>query len=101
MIQKQLKIINKLGLHARAAAKLASTAKRFACTIRTGVCSENGPVQANELNPALVDAKSVMALMLLAAGQGTVLDFEFDGEDENEAEQSVSSLISARFDEPE
>lgn len=93
MIQKELKIINKLGLHARAAAKLANTANHFACQIRTGI--HTGQPQT------LVDAKSVMALMLLAANQGTTLSFEFDGDDEQDAEQSVSALLAARFDESE
>lgn len=87
MIETELTIINKLGLHARAAAKLASTAGRFSCAIRTG---KNGK---------LVDAKSVMSLMLLAASQGTTLNFQFDGEDECEARDSIESLISDRFGE--
>lgn len=101
MIEKELKIINKLGLHARAAAKLASTANHFACQIRAGVNAACDTNQETDRNTTLVDAKSVMALMLLAAGQGTVLKFEFDGDDEQDAEQSVSALIAARFDEPE
>lgn len=87
MIETQLTIINKLGLHARAAAKLASTAGAFSCTIRTGS------------NGKLVDAKSVMSLMLLAASQGTVLNFEFNGSDENAAHTAVQTLIAERFGE--
>ena len=65
MICRQLTIINKLGLHARAAAKLAATAGRFSCAIRVGHQGR------------LVDAKSVMSLMLLAAGQDTTLELHF------------------------
>ncbi|HEY8386927.1 MAG TPA: HPr family phosphocarrier protein [Porticoccaceae bacterium] len=87
MIETDLTIINKLGLHARAAAKLASTANAFSCTIRTG------------RNGKLVDAKSVMSLMLLAASQGSVLRFQFDGSDENEACQAVTALLADAFGE--
>jgi phosphocarrier protein len=89
MIHCQLEIINKLGLHARAATKLASTAGHYLCTIRTGT------------KEPLVDAKSIMSLMLLAASQGTVLLFEFDGEDENEAQQAISELLADYFGEGE
>lgn len=87
MIETDITIINKLGLHARAAAKLASTAGRFSCAIKTG---KNGK---------LVDAKSVMSLMLLAASQGTTLRFQFDGNDETRAHEAVQSLINDRFGE--
>lgn len=87
MICRQLTIINKLGLHARAAAKLAATAGRFSCTIRVG------------RDGRLVDAKSVMSLMLLAAGQDTTLEFHFDGCDEDEACAALAALIAERFHE--
>jgi len=87
MIRRELTIINKLGLHARAAAKLAATAGRYACTVKI---NRDG---------RLVDAKSVMSLMLLAAGQGTTLEFLFDGRDEAEALESVATLIAERFHE--
>ncbi len=87
MIKKDITIINKLGLHARAAAKLAATCNRFASSIKTG---HDGK---------LVDAKSVMSLMLLAAGQGTNLHFEFNGKDEADALHQVSTLIADRFGE--
>lgn len=89
MIRRQLEIINKLGLHARAATKLASATGRYSCTIRTGIAEP------------LVDAKSIMSLMLLAASQGTTLIFEFEGEDENEAHQAVSELLTDYFGEGE
>jgi len=87
MICRQLTIVNKLGLHARAAAKLAATAGRFSCAIRVG------------RDGRLVDAKSVMSLMLLAAGQDTTLEFHFDGSDENEACAALAALIAERFHE--
>jgi phosphocarrier protein HPr len=89
MIRCQLEIINKLGLHARAATKLASTAGHYLCTISTGT------------SDPLVDAKSIMSLMLLAASKGTVLIFEFEGEDENEARESISELLADYFGEGE
>lgn len=87
MIETEITIVNKLGLHARAAAKLAATAGRFGCAIKTG---KNGK---------LVDAKSVMSLMLLAASQGTTLNFLFDGGDEVRAHEAVRTLIHERFGE--
>lgn len=87
MICRQLTIINKLGLHARAAAKLAATAGRFSCTIRVDRGGQR------------VDAKSVMSLMLLAAGQDTILEFHFEGGDEAEACAAVTALIGERFHE--
>lgn len=89
MIVCQLEIVNKLGLHARAATRLAATAGQFNCSIQAG---HNGK---------LVDAKSVMSLMLLAASRGTVLDFTFDGPDEQVAHQAVCALLTDRFSEPE
>lgn len=89
MIEKDLTIINKLGLHARAATKLAATCNRFACSIQTGMGDKT------------VDAKSVMALMLLAAAQGTDLAFTFDGEDETEACEAITALIADYFGEGE
>ena len=89
MIRCQLEIINKLGLHARAATKLASTSGHYLCTIRTGT------------KEPLVDAQSIMSLMLLAASQGTSLIFEFDGEDESEAQQAISELLADYFGEGE
>lgn len=87
-IKEEITIINKLGLHARAAAKLASTAGKYGCTIKTGP------------NPdRMVDAKSVMSLMLLAASQGTVLHFHFEGNDAEKAYRDIEKLIANRFDE--
>ena len=89
MLKAQLNIINKLGLHARAAAKLVNTASRFSCTIMIG--SET----------RMVDAKSIMSVMLLAASCDTTLEIELDGDDEQAAFEAVASLINRRFDERE
>jgi phosphocarrier protein len=76
-------------LHARAAAKLVSTTAKFKSQIRAGV------------NGRLVDAKSIMAVMMLAASKGTELDLQFDGDDEQPACDAVIALINNRFDEAE
>ncbi|MCR9105829.1 MAG: HPr family phosphocarrier protein [Gammaproteobacteria bacterium] len=89
MIQTQLTIINKLGLHARAAAKFVACTSAFSSDIRAGVDGQ------------LVDGKSIMSVMRLAAGKGTVLDIEIDGRDEEQALAALSALLENRFDEPE
>jgi phosphocarrier protein len=91
MISTTITIINKLGLHARAAAKLVSVTSRFSsqCRIRT----INGE--------RLVDAKSIMAVMMLAAGKGTELELQFEGKDEQAAHDAVVALINDRFGEAE
>ncbi len=89
MIETQLTIINKLGLHARAAAKFVSCAAAFSSSIQTG---KNGK---------MVDGKSIMSVMMLAAGKGTVLDLHITGDDEDAALQALTTLIGNRFDEAE
>lgn len=89
MITTDLTIINKLGLHARAAAKLAKTANRFQCDSRM------------ECKGKQVDCKSVMALMLLAAAKGMEVTIICDGEDEQEAHDAIVGLINDRFEEGE
>ena len=87
MISRNLSIINELGLHARAATKLAALAGRYESSIKTGVTAP------------LVDAKSIMSLLLLAASQGTELIFEFDGPDEVEACDNITELLADYFGE--
>ena len=89
MIQTQVEIINKLGLHARAAAKLASLCARFGCKIQAGV------------NDRMVDGKSVMSLMLLAAAKGTHLTLITDGDDGQEAMDAITGVINDYFGEGE
>ncbi|MEZ5510525.1 MAG: HPr family phosphocarrier protein [Gammaproteobacteria bacterium] len=88
-ITKQLTIINKLGLHARAASKLVATATRF-----------SSQIQINR-NGQLADAKSIMSLLMLAASKGTDLEFIIDGDDAEAALADIEALINNRFDEPE
>lgn len=89
MIEKQVTIINKLGLHARAAAKLVSTTSAFSADIKLG---KDGN---------MVDGKSIMSVMMLAASKGTDLLITFDGEDEAQAMEAVLTLINNKFDEGE
>lgn len=88
-ITKQLTIINKLGLHARAASKLVATATRF-----------SSQIQINR-NGQLADAKSIMSLLMLAASKGTDLEFIIDGDDAEAALADIEALINNRFEEPE
>ncbi|MEH6635571.1 MAG: HPr family phosphocarrier protein [Halioglobus sp.] len=89
MIQTQLTIINKLGLHARAAAKFVGCTAAFSSTVKAGKDGQ------------LVDGKSIMSVMMLAAGKGTVLDVEIHGSDEHAALEALKTLIENRFDEAE
>lgn len=89
MIRQQVLIINKLGLHARAAAKLVETASDFQSRIEL----VKGDRQ--------VDAKSIMPVMMLAASQGTQLDLVADGPDEQQAIAALEALINNYFDEGE
>ena len=89
MIQRQVEITNKLGLHARAASRLVNCASGFASDIRLvkGARSVNG--------------KSIMGVLTLAASRGTELTVEADGADEQRALEAVTSLIAERFGEEE
>ncbi|ACR12776.1 phosphocarrier protein HPr [Teredinibacter turnerae T7901] len=89
MQQRTLEIINKLGLHARAASKLATLANRFESRIQV---SAHGKT---------TDAKSIMSLMLLAASIGTEIELITEGPDEVEAITALKELINNRFDEEE
>ncbi len=89
MIETQVTIINKLGLHARAAAKFVSCTSAYSSSIQAG----------KEGN--MVDAKSIMSVMMLAAGKGTVLDIRVEGADEEAALEALVILIGNRFDEAE
>lgn len=88
-IRKQLTIINKLGLHARAASKLVATASRFASQVQI------------HRNGQLADAKSIMSVLMLAASKGTELEFVISGEDAEAALADIETLITNRFDEGE
>ena len=87
MKRTQVTLTNQLGLHARAAAKLVHLAKTFTGDIQLG---KEG---------TLVDAKSIMSVLLLAAPVGTTLELRVDGEDEAEAFAAIRQLIDDRFGE--
>ena len=89
MIAKDIEIKNKLGLHARAAAKLVHVAARFKSDIKIRKGDED------------VDAKSILGILLLAAGKGTVITVRADGEDETAAVEAIEKLIDGKFDESE
>lgn len=89
MLSEDVEIINKLGLHARAAAKLVKVASAFEANIDL------------EREGHKVNAKSIMGVMMLAASQGTTLTVGIEGSDEVEAMDAVLDLINNRFDEDE
>jgi phosphocarrier protein len=89
MPSKSVEIINKLGLHARAAAKLTQVAGGFASEIWL---SRSG---------RRVNAKSIMGVMMLAAGQGTSVLLEAQGNDADEAIAAIAKLVADRFGESE
>ena len=87
MLDRELTVSNRLGLHARATAKLVQALSGFRC---------NATLSAKGRE---VNAKSIMGVMLLAAGQGTVVTVRVDGEDEAQAIEAVAALFERRFDE--
>ncbi len=89
MQKRDIEIINKLGLHARASAKLTQTATRFKCEVNL------------ERNGRRVNAKSIMGVMMLAAGKGSTIQIETDGEDEADAMSDLVALINDKFGEGE
>lgn len=89
MQQQEAEIINKLGLHARASAKLTQAAGNYASSVWL---SRNG---------RRVNAKSIMGVMMLAAAKGSKITIETDGPDESEAMRALLALIADRFGEGE
>jgi phosphocarrier protein HPr len=87
MIKSTLNISNKLGLHARASAKLTKLAGGFRSEIHL---SRNG---------RRVNAKSIMGVMMLAAGMGTQVELEVEGEDEQAAADAIAALVNDKFGE--
>lgn len=85
----EIEIINKLGLHARASAKLSQLAAQFPCEI---LLSRNG---------RQINAKSIMGVMMLAAGIGSTVKLETVGDQADEAMQALTELINNRFGEGE
>ena len=89
MLRQEIEIINKLGMHARAAAKFVTLAQTFASEIKVFKDSKE------------VNGKSIMGIMMLAAAKGTMIELVVDGEDETSAMQQLIALINNKFDEPE
>jgi phosphocarrier protein len=89
MIRRTLVISNKLGLHARASAKLTKLASAFASDVHM---TRNG---------RRVNAKSIMGVMMLAAGQGSEVELEVEGDDEAAAAAAIQALVDGRFGEGE
>jgi phosphocarrier protein len=87
MIRTTLVISNKLGLHARASAKLTKLASSFQCEI---FMSRNG---------RRVNAKSIMGIMMLAAGLGAEVELETEGVDEQQAAEALTALVTDKFGE--
>ncbi|RJG20348.1 HPr family phosphocarrier protein [Massilia cavernae] len=89
MIQRELEIINKLGLHARASAKFTQLAAKFQSDVWL------------TRNARRVNAKSIMGVMMLAAGMGAKVTLEADGADETQAVDALAGLINDKFGEGE
>ena len=89
MLQREVEIINKLGLHARASAKLTQVAGRFKAQVWLG------------RNGRRVNAKSIMGVMMLAAAKGSTVMIETEGSDEQQAMEAIVKLIAGKFDESE
>ncbi len=88
MLKEKITITNKAGLHARAASKLVEVTSSFACSIQIG-------------HEKMVDGKSILSLMMLAAVKGTEIRIEVDGSDEQQALIAIVALIDNRFGESE
>jgi len=89
LTSRDIEIKNKLGLHARAAAKLVHCAARFKSDIKVRKGDEE------------VDGKSILGILLLAAGRGTTITIKANGDDEAEAVEAIEKLIDAKFEEAE
>ncbi len=87
MQQREIEIVNKLGLHARASAKLTQLAAKYQCDVSL---ARNG---------RKINAKSIMGVMMLAAGQGTEVELEVDGHDEAQAAEAIATLVNDKFGE--
>jgi phosphocarrier protein len=89
MVEKEIQVVNKLGLHARAAAKLVSLASGFKSSVDL---TREGRT---------VNSKSIMGVMMLAASKGTLLRIKTEGSDEIEAMRQIEELFANRFGESE
>ncbi len=89
MIEQELEIVNKLGLHARASAKLTQLAAKFKSEVWM------------TRNKRRVNAKSIMGVMMLAAGKGTKVLLEVEGDDEQACFDAIAALVENKFGEEE
>ena len=87
MVERKVTIVNKLGLHARAASKLVKVANQFEAQLKI------------QIGERVVDGKSIMSVMLLAATQGTDVVLRTDGRDEVDAMTAIVALIDDKFGE--
>ncbi len=90
MQQRTMIISNRLGLHARAAAKMVRLANGFESEIL---------LARSDIRQRTVDAKSIISLLLLAASQGTMIELIIDGSDETDAMEALCRLIEEKFGE--
>jgi phosphocarrier protein len=88
MTARHTRVINPLGLHARAAAKFVQEASRFTCAVRVTVGTRT------------MDGKSILGLLLLAAARGSDLVISTDGSDETQAADALAALVARGFDVP-
>ena len=89
MLQREVEIINRLGLHARASARLTQVAARYKANVWLGRTGRR------------VNAKSIRGVMMLAAAKGSTVTVETDGPDEEQAMDAIIKLVAGRFDEDE
>ena len=89
MLKEDILIINKLGLHARASAKLTQTASKFKSAVFVGRAGKR------------VNAKSIMGVMMLAAAKGATITVDIEGDDEIDAMTALKTLINDKFGEGE
>jgi len=87
LVEREIKIVNKLGLHARPSAQLVQTASKFKSDVS---------ITRDDLT---INGKSIMGVMMLAAEQGVVLKFRTEGPDELELMDALEEVISSRFGE--
>ena len=87
MYKREVTVVNQLGLHARAAARFVHLATRYHAQIRVGRDSK------------IMDGKSIMGILLLAAGRGTTLTISADGDDERDAVEALAQLVASGFGE--
>ena len=87
MTSRDVVVVNQLGLHARAAARFVQLAARFASQVRVGRVGK------------VMDGKSIMGILLLAAGRGTTLTISADGADERDAIEALATLVQSGFGE--